>query len=378
MNNFFNFRRFICLSCFFLFFVSCNSKFHKNETFREDSRKLLNTSDLIDTNFIQTIVLETTSGNLISRVKQIFLTENHLFILNKIPSEIFMFDKDGKYIRKIGQQGRGAGEYLNIENIYVDENKQEIVLLDSKNCKIFIYNYNGDFIKTISNKHNPYGHVARLNDTLYCLNNRSNKTKIENNPSVLILNDKGELVKSFHSRMDMIGKRSVIPISLGSAFFTENKTGKYYVPLGSDTIFHLFVRNGEVITKPILSLGIKDYFFPPDISQKEYNDNIEQYFDPFQALVVNDRGIFYGESAHGGKVISIIGDLEKGIDKVGIMVDNHKSWPFMITPQAAYKDYFVGVIESTMAREYRNNYFHVPEDSNPVVVLFKFKTERKI
>lgn len=39
----------------------------------------------------------------------------------------------------------------------------------------------------------------------------------------------------------MEGKRNVIPIAVGPAFFAENATGKYYVPLGSDTIFHLSV-----------------------------------------------------------------------------------------------------------------------------------------
>lgn len=355
---------------------ACRPGSQGNGDFKQNSQELLKMSDLIDTNSVQTIILETTDENLISYVKQIVVTEKYLFVLNKVPSEIIMFDKNGKFIRKIGYQGRGAGEYLQIRNIYVDESKKEIISFDSENCKIFIYGYNGDFIRTISNKNNPYGQVARLNDTLYCLNNNSNKTKIDNNPAILILNDKGELIKSFHPRIHMEGKRNVIPIAVGPAFFAENATGKYYVPLGSDTIFHLSVTDKEVVTKPVLCLGIEDYFFPPDISQKEYNKNVNRYFDPFQALVVNDYGLFYGEVVFQGKIVSIFGDLTKGMNKVGIVTGDNDVWPVLVTPQASYKDYFVDVVDGSMAREYRNNYFNVPEGSNPVVVLFKFKTDQ--
>lgn len=93
--------------------------------FKQDSQELLKMSDWIDTNSVQTIVLETTNENLIS----------------------YIFDKNGKYIRKIGPPGRGGGEYLNIANIDVDESKKEVILFDSEYCRIFIYNCNGDFIR---------------------------------------------------------------------------------------------------------------------------------------------------------------------------------------------------------------------------------------
>ena len=106
-----------------------------------------------------------------------------------------------------------------------------------------------------------------------------------------------------------------------------------------------------MVTKPVLCLGIEDYFFPPDISQKEYNKNVNRYFDPFQALVVNDYGLFYGEVVFQGKIVSIFGDLTKGMDKVGIVTGDNDVWPVLVTPQASYKDYFVDVVDGSMARE---------------------------
>lgn len=354
-----------------LFLFGCNSKFRGNESFERSSKESLDLSLLIDTTSVKTIKLETTDQCLISSVKQIFLTDNHLFVLNSTPSEIFMFDKNGKFVRKIGSRGRGAGEYLNIENFYIDECRNEVIVYDSEYCKAFVYGYNGNFMYTISNKNQPFGHIARLNDSLYCLSNGSNFIDIESNPAVLILNQNGELVKTFHPRIEIEKKPNIIPFLQGTTFFAQTKAGKFYIPVGSDTIFHLTVSD-EIVSEPVCCLGIKEYFFPSDISQKDYNENEMGYYDPFQGLVVNDKGVFYGVLVCQGRVISVIGSLEKGIEKIGITVGNRNIWPVLAPPQAAYKDYFVGIVDSQLAYGYRNNYFDIEEDANPVVVLFKF------
>jgi hypothetical protein len=98
---------------------------------------------------VKTIILETNEDCLIGSMDGMQALDDELFILDDLTNTLFMFNKDGHFIRKIGTPGNGPGEYIQICDFTIDPLKKEMYLLDSPG-KIHKYNINtGEFINSI-------------------------------------------------------------------------------------------------------------------------------------------------------------------------------------------------------------------------------------
>ena len=74
-----------------------------------------------------------------------YVTSNDIFILSHI---IYRFDKNGKFLNKIGTIGRGPGEFITALGIAVDT-IAKLLYLHSLENQIHIYDYNGKHVRTI-------------------------------------------------------------------------------------------------------------------------------------------------------------------------------------------------------------------------------------
>jgi hypothetical protein len=83
-----------------------------------------------------------------SSIGTIAISENYIALLNH--PRIMLFSRDGKFIRKIGTQGRGPGEWLVVKQLQIDEEKG-ILLVSQSNFShdILEYSLDGGFIKKI-------------------------------------------------------------------------------------------------------------------------------------------------------------------------------------------------------------------------------------
>lgn len=73
--------------------------------------------------------LETTDSCLIDQKEQISVYENSFYILDK-KENLFVFDKQGKFIRKIGHKGPGPEEYIGATMFYIHPTKKYISLFN--------------------------------------------------------------------------------------------------------------------------------------------------------------------------------------------------------------------------------------------------------
>ena len=109
---------------------------------------------------ITAIELELTNESLInsSYIKGVIASEDNLIIadLNKV----FVFSKDGKFIRSIGSRGQGPGEYNYIQNMAIDEKNKRLFIISSPDRKIITYDLNGNSSKGISA---PWGYPEGIN-----------------------------------------------------------------------------------------------------------------------------------------------------------------------------------------------------------------------
>ena len=66
--------------------------------------------------------------------------------------DIFVYNRQGKALRKINRKGQGGEEYTRIFNIILDENKREMFVNDIDTRKIVVYDLYGKFKRTFKHK----------------------------------------------------------------------------------------------------------------------------------------------------------------------------------------------------------------------------------
>ena len=101
------------------FLEGCSSERRKYISDREIKEIIINpekTEDYLDisevlSDSIDIIPLEVTENCLISDIKKLEFYKNRIFISDRINAKIFVFDSEGIFLRSIGKQGRGPGEY---------------------------------------------------------------------------------------------------------------------------------------------------------------------------------------------------------------------------------------------------------------------------
>jgi hypothetical protein len=101
---------------------------------------------------VRTIILEDTDDALIGDISRIKVSNNYIFVLDAwIAKKLFVFDKNGKYLRQIGSKGQGPGEYLTIMDFCIDAEKREVYILDYFPKKVHKYNLDtGEYISSIN------------------------------------------------------------------------------------------------------------------------------------------------------------------------------------------------------------------------------------
>ena len=111
-------------------------------------KKELILQDFMDVEYIP---LETnddfiTQGIIMDVGKEIIL------IRNARDGNIFIFDRNGKGIRKFNRMGQGGEEYIMAINIILDEDNGEIFVNDGPSSKINVYDLSGNFKRRIRYK----------------------------------------------------------------------------------------------------------------------------------------------------------------------------------------------------------------------------------
>ena len=89
------------------------------------------------------IPLETNEDCLISFISRVIMTKDYYFVLS---SDLYQFNKKGKFIRQIGERGRGPNEYSRINSIAVDEEEQTVFMATGQ--KLLAYNFSGEIKKS--------------------------------------------------------------------------------------------------------------------------------------------------------------------------------------------------------------------------------------
>jgi hypothetical protein len=112
-------------------------------------KKELILQDFMDVEYIP---LETTDEFLCQGLLQ-DIGKDIIIVRNRVQDgNIFIFDRNGKAIKKINRKGQGSEEYVTIIRIVLDEENGEMFVCDSYTRKMLVYDLDGNFKRSFKHK----------------------------------------------------------------------------------------------------------------------------------------------------------------------------------------------------------------------------------
>ena len=153
---------------------------------------------------VESIELEVTDNSLIrnQRIVRVLYTKEYIIVGET--GTVMLFDKTGKFIRKIGSTGQGPGEYTSIYDLTVDD-KNELLFLYSMGGKIICYDFEGNTVKeSPKGYHQGVSYIKYINNKLLLLTQssvvieevRMNKTTLFTIDDNLLKSDSLEIRKA--------------------------------------------------------------------------------------------------------------------------------------------------------------------------------------
>jgi hypothetical protein len=153
---------------------------------------------------IEYIALEYKPEAAIGSIGEIIATEKYLFVAGK---EVFQFSRTGEFIRKIGKQGKGPGEYPVVVDLSVDEQNQKIYILAAMTNQILVYDFNGTSKNAIHLTNRGVERIDILENGIIAL-----QSGFILNPAFLtteIINEQGESLYQFNSNISKSNNPSI-------------------------------------------------------------------------------------------------------------------------------------------------------------------------
>lgn len=217
---------------------------------------------------VEYVPLETTDESLLPNLCVFFdVSDKYIITEDLVSGTIFIFTRQGKFVRKINHIGQGAKEYLGLNEFVVDFKAEELFVGSYNNKKFFVYSFNGDYIREfpLQTYHTQYKPILNYNDEYLIANNpyydNKSQKSLDESPYLYISKKDGSIRHSemiIPDRITHYLKRMVVRLDENSLY-----THKVYFPIqsihqnGSEilvadfTLDTLYSLRGEDELKPI-------------------------------------------------------------------------------------------------------------------------------
>lgn len=130
---------------------------------------------------VEYVPLETTDESVYTCISDWRISDKYI-IGSDIGGSIYMFDRKGKFIRKINRIGQGPKEHYGVSEFSVDFNKEEYYIFDR--TKLQVYSFSGEWLRTLKVPQGiRYGSLFDYNEQyMICDNTFHDYWNIENLP----------------------------------------------------------------------------------------------------------------------------------------------------------------------------------------------------
>jgi len=243
------FRQFICMLISLFLVFSCTNEKEGLQTFKLS--ELLEAPEKAPlssfASSIEEIPLEINEECLIGNfISQIITTDYLLFIIHDTRCSVF--DKSGKYLYDISKRGEGPHEYIQLTNVFLEDNY--ICLYDASRKKILFFTHENEFIKEM-NIPESFGHLYPIQNNIYAgyLSNRSGKEKTK----IKFFNS-SEVIDSIPYPQEYNNNGVIMIFYNECSIFSSGNTYSFK-EIFNDTIYTIH-KDYQVTPRLVLGLGI--------------------------------------------------------------------------------------------------------------------------
>lgn len=260
---------------------------------------------------------------MLGNIHDVQLTSEYIFIHHYGSPLLTQFDRNGRFIRHIGKEGRGPKEYALMRVFSIDRKKQLIYIHTNWTNKVLVFNFDGEYIRTIRFPGIDRGHSIWSRDSFLV---SFSEPFIGNEPYVFIETDfKGDTIQKLNNYIKW-NKKSRLNSrdsywGRNEFYHAENKLhmkGWY-----NDTVY---TYNSENKIVPRFFIDLKKHKIPDDLIPEKMSGKPLPDQCYWVGVNESDNYIFIRYGLHG---IRKIGEGENGCvifykrTKKGIALKNH-------------------------------------------------------
>ena len=150
-----------------------------------------------------------------------FMEDGKIIVLDNIARKVLLFDNRGNFLKQIGSEGSGPGEYMSPKYLAINQ-KNEIIVADASQFRLSIFNESGDFLRSFSVKHNIHGLIVSPNNEIIIYDPSLSRVASQN-PIIYIYDEKGKLLKKFGEASAAFQKLKAIPFDGVGPYLVSGK-----------------------------------------------------------------------------------------------------------------------------------------------------------
>ncbi len=344
---------------------------------------------------VKVIPLETNKNCLIGRIEDIVIENDTLYVLDRLNAKsLFVFDFEGNFIRKIGNTGKGPGEYVRPQSFTVDTKNNQIHIVDNGN-KILTYTLNGKFIKEVNPEfENSFiSSIKNMNGINYVDHMIYNSE--ESSFYVSSIDNSGNIINQWLPSHIYSNGFTSLSGTVNQLVKTNNDI-KYMRPY-MDTIFT--IQPGNKI-KPFMHLSTQnkitknemDQLNMVDLTNREEMEKLtsNKYFKGVSNYIESPELIMFNFNFEYTHTLFYSPNTKEYICTNSRFIDDLARVKYILRFYCSYKNYFVTAVDqnlgflSTLIDNLNNGNVNpinknqidlekLNENSNPVVILYECK-----
>ena len=231
--------------------------------------------------------METNKSCLIGMIDKIQVIDPYILIMDRlIAKSLYVFDRRGGFIRKIGSIGQGPGEYVSIADFAIDRENKTVYIEDGRLPRIHKYDLaTGRFIQTIvlersANAGSAYiNHLVHIGGNLYASSIFYNHSP-DNFMLFTIDESSGREKNKFLNVMEYnMGFSNVYGNNIPDRSFFSRENGdvifvwpmmSHIIEIRKDGVFSLFELKGKNLLTPSDAKRLFEAYSTKDIANRDH------------------------------------------------------------------------------------------------------------
>lgn len=286
---------------------------------------------------VEMVPLEFTDESILGGIRKVVLSEDFIFVQDKSNrGGIYTFDRNGKFLYRIGNQGQGPEECLALFDFSINEKDKLIYLLDQPRGKILVFTFDNQFVKSIPM--NYYASLFEYQDGLFYL---YTEHPLFCDPlySLVIKDMNGELIGKHYHILNDAEKRHT-----HNCIFRKRENDILFAQDMNDSVFVL--SDGKL--SPLYYIDYKDKSMTPE-DREDIKLHVRRPIDILleKKTIAGIKDIFEINDKVFIKSVNVIIPVLTIYDKVKKEVKTYQYWndDFLFIgsghPIGQYKDYLL-------------------------------------